>query len=151
MKIEVGDMVKHRGERREVLSIHPDYGIDIGNMQRVSLDEIEEVYSVPVSGEITPGPWRWVFMGNAGNYYLMGNDGRGPAVRSGPKSADGQLMQSAPDLQAENERLWAACHDAHIQMIAMGNELNWDGVSQKYVDAINGIRAALAGGSDGTE
>jgi hypothetical protein len=39
-----------------------------------------------------------VFLGNAGNYFLLGNDGEGPITKAGPGSADGELMQAAPDL-----------------------------------------------------
>lgn len=87
--------------------------------------------------QITPGPWEWVFLGNAGNYFLLGNEGNGPITHSGPDSADGNLKRAAPDLLA-------ACEASHIAMIAMGNHLNWDDVPQSYVDAINTVRAAIA-------
>jgi hypothetical protein len=55
--------------------------------------------------EITPGPWRWKFIGNAGNYFLVGNNGEGPITNSGPNSADGRLMEAAPDLVAALRRI----------------------------------------------
>lgn len=47
---------------------------------------------------LTPGPWRWVFLSTAGNYFLLGNNGEGPITHSAPDSADGRLKQAAPAL-----------------------------------------------------
>jgi|SRR3990172_12303498 len=38
----------------------------------------------------------------------------------------------------------AASQVALIEMIAMGNRANWETQTQEYVDAINGLRAAIA-------
>lgn len=91
--------------------------------------------------KVTPGPWEWVFMGNAGNYFLVGNEGNGPICNSGPNCADGKLMQSAPALQAENERLREACQMLIAYRDTAG-PLNFQ--LEKADDFINLIRAALA-------
>jgi len=41
-------------------------------------------------------------------------------------------------------RQLAALEKALIEMIAMGNRANWEAQTQEYVDAINGLRAAIA-------
>jgi hypothetical protein len=55
-------------------------------------------HPIPDFDKLTPGPWRWVFMESAGNYYLVGNDGEGPVTLSGPDCADGRLKEAAPAL-----------------------------------------------------
>ena len=49
-----------------------------------------------MENQITPGPWKWVFLGTAGNYFLLGNDGEGPITHSGPDTPDGRLKEAAP-------------------------------------------------------
>lgn len=51
----------------------------------------------------TPGPWRWVFVSTAGQWFMLGNNGEGPIVSSGPDTADGRLKQAAPALLAACE------------------------------------------------
>lgn len=80
--------------------------------------------------KITPGPWKWVFMGSAGNYYLVGNDGEGPVTHSGPDCADGKLKQAAPDLLA-------AC-EAALSALELMNYSDAEGDAE-YV-----LRAAIA-------
>ncbi len=48
-------------------------------------------------------------------------------------------------LAAEIERLRALLHRAMLEMIRVGNDLNWDGqiANQSLADTINEIRAAL--------
>lgn len=47
------------------------------------------------SQEITRWPWRWEFLGTAGNYFLVGSNG---VTYGGPDSADGRVKQAAPEL-----------------------------------------------------
>lgn len=61
----------------------------------------------PNPQELTPGPWKWEFIGNAGNYFLVGNGGKGSVTFSGPGSADGRLMQAAPALLAALKKIVA--------------------------------------------
>lgn len=56
-----------------------------------------------MDNKLTPGPWKWVFMGSAGNYYLVGNNGEGPVTHSGPDCVDGRLKEAAPLLLAALE------------------------------------------------
>lgn len=51
-----------------------------------------------MESKLTPGPWRWIFLGNAGNFFLLGNNGEGPITHAVPDTPDGNLMQAAPDL-----------------------------------------------------
>lgn len=53
----------------------------------------------------TPGPWKWEFLGTAGNYFLVGSNGQ--VTNSGPNSDDGKLKEAAPDLLEALESLVA--------------------------------------------
>lgn len=65
--------------------------------------------------QLTPAPWKWVFLGNAGNYFLLGNDGAGPIVQGSPGFPDGNLMQAAPALLAACEAIQEAFSKGEIK------------------------------------
>lgn len=104
-KIKAGDAIKVNGKWGEVLRVHPLFGISTFDNQAIDPAEIEEWKPLKITDSPTPGSWRWEFVGNAGGWYLVGNDGHGPLVRGGPGSADGALQQVAPDLM----RLYDTC------------------------------------------
>lgn len=85
----------------------------------------------------TPAPWKWVFLGNAGNYFLLGNNGEGPIVQGGPGFPDGNLMQAAPALLAVGEMVQKRLQESR------GGVVSFTGEEWTQVD--NAIAAAKGG------
>lgn len=106
-----------------------------------------EDLSRPNPQELTPGPWKWEFVGNAGNYFLVGNGGKGPITFSGPDSADGRLKQAAPALlaiaQMVNDKIIPEIED-----FAGPSGIIHVPLSRAEVEAIRAAIAAVEGGQD---
>jgi len=57
----------------------------------------------------------------------------------------GTLQDQYTELDMHHFQLKNAARLAYLQMVRMGNELNWEPpMDQEFVDALNGIRALVA-------
>lgn len=81
----------------------------------------------------TSGPWKWEFIGTAGNYFLVGRDGQ--LTHDAPNSPDGNLKQAAPDLL-----------EAAQEALAWIIEQEFDSKPYGVIDALeSAIKRAAAG------